>query len=340
MADYYTKPESDVRFAPYEHTHILEELGGTELPANRVGVPESVSADFGDAFTLDEALVSIAGQMAGKASANHSHTGYSPSTHTHAPASIGAAAADHSHDYAAPTHTHAQADVTGLVNALAAKADLVGGKVPASQLPSYVSDVAEYASLANFPATGESNKIYVSQNDNKTYRWGGSAYVEISASLALGETAATAFRGDHGKAAYDHSQNGDVHVTAAQKAAWNAKSDFSGSYNDLTDKPTIPTIPASLPANGGDADTVDGKHASDFAPAAHDHTVFSGSSASTYKLVYVGPDGSDDNTGFSSGAPMATIKGVIRKYAEKHKMLDIRLLDGTYNEDPASGASL
>lgn len=45
----------------------------------------------------------------------------------------------------------------------------------------------------------------------------------------------------------------------------------SGSYNDLGDKPTIPTIPSSLPANGGNADTVDNKHASDFAVANHTH---------------------------------------------------------------------
>lgn len=49
-------------------------------------------------------------------------------------------------------------------------------------------------------------------------------------------------------------------VTDAEKNIWNNKSDFSGSYNDLSDKPTIPTIPSSLPANGGNADTVDSKH--------------------------------------------------------------------------------
>ena len=32
-------------------------------------------------------------------------------------------------------------------------------------------------------------------------------------------------------------------VTDAEKAKWNAKSNFSGSYNDLTDKPTIPDVP-------------------------------------------------------------------------------------------------
>ena len=67
------------------------------------------------------------------------------------------------------------------------------GRVPASQLPSYVDDVLEYDSKTAFPVTGEAGKIYVSKNDNKTYRWSGSAYVEISASLALGETTSTAY---------------------------------------------------------------------------------------------------------------------------------------------------
>ena len=49
-------------------------------------------------------------------------------------------------------------------------------------------------------------------------------------------------------------------VTDTEKSTWNAKSNFSGNYNDLSNKPTIPTIPSSLPANGGNADTVDGYH--------------------------------------------------------------------------------
>lgn len=68
---------------------------------------------------------------------------------------------------------------------LETKADLVGGKVPAAQLPSYVDDVLEYANLAAFPATGESGKIYVALDTNLTYRWSGSAYVEISPSPDL-----------------------------------------------------------------------------------------------------------------------------------------------------------
>ena len=80
------------------------------------------------------------------------------------------------------------------------------GKVGSAFLPSYVDDVIEVANFAALPVTGETGKIYVTLDDNLTYRWSGSAYVEISKSLALGETSSTAYRGDRGKTAYDHSQ--------------------------------------------------------------------------------------------------------------------------------------
>lgn len=74
------------------------------------------------------------------------------------------------------------------------------GKVPTSQLPSYVDDVLEYANLSGFPATGEAGKIYVDKQTNKTYRWSGTGYTEISASLAPGEVEGTAYPGDKGAA--------------------------------------------------------------------------------------------------------------------------------------------
>ena len=77
------------------------------------------------------------------------------------------------------------------------------GKVPSSQLPSFVDDVIEVDSYDNLPTTGEAGKIYVTKDTNLTYRWSGSKYVEISASLALGETSSTAYAGDKGKATTD-----------------------------------------------------------------------------------------------------------------------------------------
>ena len=189
------------------------------------------------------------------------------------------------------------------------------GKVPSSQLPSFVDDVAEgYLSGGKFykesahttEISGETGKIYIDLSTEKTYRWSGSAFVVISETLALGETSSTAYRGDRGKVAYDHSQsthartdatkveksstNGNIKINGTETTVYthpngtnphgttkndvglgnvgnfkavstvanqglsdtekaNARanigagaSSFSGSYNDLSNKPTIPTV--------------------------------------------------------------------------------------------------
>lgn len=89
----------------------------------------------------------------------------------------------------------------GAANGIATLDD--SGKVPSAQLPSYVDDVLEFANKNAFPSPGESGKIYIAIDTNKSYRWGGSAYTEISKSLALGETASTAYAGSKGKANAD-----------------------------------------------------------------------------------------------------------------------------------------
>lgn len=155
---------------------------------------------------------------------------------------------------------------TEISNLKSNKADLVDGKVPSSQLPSYIDDVLEYPTYSQLPAVGEDGKIYVTLDTNLTYRWGGTEYIEISPSLALGETANTAYRGDRGKIAYDHSQRtGNPHgtklsevaedathrtVTDAEKQKWNtAEKNVQSNWNEtdptssafIQNKPTIPT---------------------------------------------------------------------------------------------------
>ena len=117
-----------------------------------------------------------------------------------------------------------KADIDGKAEKaeLASKADLVGGKVPAAQLPSFVDDVLEYDSVSAFPATGEAGRIFVAKDTNLTYRWSGTQYVEISPSLALGETATTAYPGDKGK--------------AIREAVDKASADFR-NHRDRTDNP-------------------------------------------------------------------------------------------------------
>lgn len=103
---------------------------------------------------------------------------------------------------------HAQVKRTemGVANGVATLG--TDGKVPSGQLPSYVDDVLEYENKASLPTKGETGKIYVAKDTNLTYRWSGSAYVEISASLALGETSSTAYAGDKGKTLANKAYHG------------------------------------------------------------------------------------------------------------------------------------
>lgn len=126
---------------------------------------------------------------------------------------------------------------------LASKADLVGGKVPSSQLPSYVDDVLEFENKAAFPAAeqAEAGKIYVDKGTNKTYRWGGTDYVEISQSLALGETAETAYAGDKGRALADKinahvaDKKSNPHSVTAEQVGAYTKSEVDATYRTKQD---------------------------------------------------------------------------------------------------------
>lgn len=108
------------------------------------------------------------------------------------------------------------------------------GKVPSSQLPSYVDDVLEYDTRTDFPATGESGKIYIAKDTNKTYRWSGSTYIEVSESLALGETSSTAYRGDRGKTAYDHASDSNKLTTAQQSGFYKIATTSEGHVASVT----------------------------------------------------------------------------------------------------------
>lgn len=62
------------------------------------------------------------------------------------------------------------------------KADLVDGKVPAEQLPSYISDAVEVETLSDLPRPGQTGVIYVTKDTGNTYRWTGTDYVNVSES--------------------------------------------------------------------------------------------------------------------------------------------------------------
>jgi hypothetical protein len=96
------------------------------------------------------------------------------------------------------------------------------GKVPAAQLPSFVDDVLEYADLASFPVTGENGVIYVAIDSNKTYRWSGSTYIEISPSAVtsvFGRSGViSAQSGDYSAAQVSNTPAGSLSSVTVQAA--------------------------------------------------------------------------------------------------------------------------
>lgn len=71
-----------------------------------------------------------------------------------------------------------------------------------------------------------------------------------------------------GLANVDNTSDVNKPISSATQTALNGKSDKAHKHKtaDISDMPT------ALPADGGDADTVDGKHASNFAASNHTHT--------------------------------------------------------------------
>lgn len=129
------------------------------------------------------------------------------------------------------------------------------GLVPSSQLPSYVDDVIEghfydgdfykitfsATETITEPISGETGKIYVDLETNKTYRWSGNTFIVISETLALGETSSTAYRGDKGKEAYEHSLSAHARIDATKTE----KSDINGNIKINNEEKLVYKHPVS-----------------------------------------------------------------------------------------------
>lgn len=159
--------------------------GNTNLSATYTATTATVVSDSGNDATLNGATTTLAGLMtsadktklngiATAATANDTDANLkNRANHT------GTQTAATISDFA----TAADARITAQKGANSGLASLDStGKVPTGQLPSYVSDVFEYANKAAFPATGTANKIYVAIDTSKSWRWSGSTYVEVSPS--------------------------------------------------------------------------------------------------------------------------------------------------------------
>lgn len=190
-----------------------------------------------------------------------SHIGNKSNPHSVTKSQVGLSNVDNTSDVNKPVSTAQKAaldkkldkTLKGAANGLA-ELDSTG-KVPAAQLPSYVDDVVEgYMSGGKFykesthitAISGESGKIYTDLATGKTYRWSGSAFTVISETLALGETASTAYRGDRGKIAYDHSlkTHARTDATKTEDSATNGNIKIDGTEVNVYTHPS--THPASM----------------------------------------------------------------------------------------------
>jgi hypothetical protein len=121
------------------------------------------------------------------------------------------------------------------------------GLIPSTQLPSYVDDVLEFDNLASFPTTGETGKIYTAKDTNRTYRWGGSTYIQITSGAVdsvNGQTGAvtlTTSNINEGTNQYFTTSRARQSISLTTTGSGNA------TYNSTTGVLNIPNTTYTLP---------------------------------------------------------------------------------------------
>ena len=228
VSDFITETEADAAYAAKGHTHSV----ATDSANGFISAADKEKLDTiqegANKTVVDSALSSTSTNPVQNKVINSALAGKANSSHNHSAANITSGVLDVAR---IPTITNSKIESVA--------ATKLTGTIPQANLPSYVDDVLEYNGVSNFPDTGEAGKIYVDTSTNKTYRWGGSSYVEISASLALGTTSSTAFRGDYGNTAYQHATaKGSAFSSGLYKITTNAQGHVTAATavtkNDIT----------------------------------------------------------------------------------------------------------
>lgn len=200
-----------------------------------------------------------------------------------------------------------------------------GGKVPSTQLPSYVDDVIEAADFASLPVTGEAGKIYVTLNDNMCYRWSGSAYVQITSgavSSVFGRTGnVSAQSGDYTASQITNVPAGGIAATTVQAAIDELDLEKAAAVHthvasDITDfsEASQDAIGASLSDTSSIDFTYDdsaGLISAEVLPAGVDHNLLSNYAANEHVDHSTVEIQTSANSGLSGGGNITTTRSLV-----------------------------
>lgn len=262
---YYTEAEMNTKLtAKLDTTGNASNVTNTFTQASTLAnltTGEKLSVSFGKIMKAIADLISHIGNKSNPHGVTKSQVGLGNvdnTTDLNKPISTATQKALDGKASASHTHTSSQVGLGNVTNDAQVKRSEMGvssgvatldttGKVPSSQLPSYVDDVLEYTNKAGFPTTGESGKIYIDKATNITYRWSGTAYVEISPSLALGETSSTAYPGNKGKTTTDNVNA----ILAGTKVVPKATDANTLDGKDSTNFASVADLAKKLDKSGG-----------------------------------------------------------------------------------------
>lgn len=192
---------------------------------------------------VDDAIINLTDDIQGNTTETiatlnttlNSHTNDLTNPHKVTKTQIGLSHVDDTSDLEKPISTAVQTALNlkedwsnkGAINGYAGLDET--GKIPSTQLPSYVDDVLEYANLDSFPVFGESGKIYIALDTNKTYRWSGSTYVYITSgavdSVAGKTGVVTLTKSDVGLPNVDNTSDTSKPISTATQIALDLKAD-------------------------------------------------------------------------------------------------------------------
>ena len=243
---------------------VLEDMISTKADANHSHTAYALVDHIHDDYATQTSLDVLSEEVDGKANAAHSHSEYALTSHEH----DNYAASNHDHDtvYATLSHSHSNYVTATDFDVLEA---VVNGKAEVGHTHSNYSETThnhdtDYSPISHTHTASEvgaatsghnhdTDYADINHNHDSAYASVGHDHDEEYATVdhvhanyatvtSVNELTATVSNKANATDLTSHTGNTTIHITDAERESWNAKSNFSGNYNDLTNKPTIPSI--------------------------------------------------------------------------------------------------